>query len=112
MIQNSAVNLSIGSVIANNGPTAIGLTKAGAGVLALSAVDTYTGTTRVLAGTIQVGIANALPTTGNLILGDAGTNTGGTLNLGGFSQTSFYAFERWQRSQPRYKQRRYQGLSR
>ena len=86
VIQNGAANLNIGSVIANNGATAISLTKTGTGVLDLTVANTYTGTTRILAGTLQVGISNALPTGGNVILGDAGANTGGTLNLGGFIQ--------------------------
>jgi autotransporter-associated beta strand protein len=86
VIQNSAQNLNIGSVIVNNGATPIGLTKTGPGLLNLSAANTYTGTTYILAGAIQLGIANALPTGTSVILGDAGTNTGGTLDLDGFNQ--------------------------
>ena len=47
-------NLTIGSVIADNGaPTA--LTKAGSGILALTGNNTYTGPTTVGAGTLYVG---------------------------------------------------------
>jgi autotransporter-associated beta strand protein len=60
------------------------LTKSGTGILTLSAANTYTGTTTVTAGTLTLGIANALPITasaGNIRF------TGGTptLNLGQFS---------------------------
>ncbi len=52
------------------------------GTTVLSAANTYTGTTTVSAGTLQSGVANALPT------GSAVTvSSGATLNLAGFSQS-------------------------
>lgn len=54
-----------------------GLTKAGAGMLTLSVANAYTGATTINAGTLSVGVANALGATGgNITLG------GGTLRYG------------------------------
>ncbi len=53
-----------------------GLTKSGAGALTLSVANTYTGGTALNAGTIQIGHANALGTTGTISFG------GGTLQYG------------------------------
>lgn len=59
-----------------------GLTKAGAGTLALSAVNTYAGPTAINAGTLQLGVDGALPTGTALTV-----NTGGTLDMAGFDST-------------------------
>jgi outer membrane autotransporter protein len=59
-----------------------GLTKAGAGTLALLAVNTYAGPTAVNAGTLQLGVDGALPTGTALAV-----NTGGTLDMAGFDST-------------------------
>ncbi len=56
-------------------------TKSGAGTLTLDAASTYAGPTRVLAGTLALGTAQALPSGSALTLG------GGTLALRGLSQT-------------------------
>ena len=57
------------------------LIKQGAGSLTLSNTgNDYTGGTSIQGGTIILGVANALPTAGNV------TVAGGTLNLGGLSQ--------------------------
>jgi len=54
IIQNNISNgLTIASVIANNGG-ATGLTKSGAGLLTLTAANTYTGATRINEGTLQM----------------------------------------------------------
>ncbi|HYF37282.1 MAG TPA: autotransporter-associated beta strand repeat-containing protein, partial [Prosthecobacter sp.] len=55
------------------------LTKAGAGVLTLGAIVTYTGGTIVNAGTLSLGVANALPSSMNLTL------AGGIFNHGAFA---------------------------
>jgi len=56
-------------------------TKSGAGPLTLTGSSTYTGTTNIAAGTLALGLSNALPTTSALTL------SGGTLALNGFSQS-------------------------
>jgi fibronectin-binding autotransporter adhesin len=60
-----------------------GLTKLGSGTLTLSASNAYTGNTRINAGTLAVGIANALGSSGTISFG------GGTLRFTG-SGTSDY----------------------
>ncbi|WP_228350880.1 MULTISPECIES: beta strand repeat-containing protein [Limnobaculum] len=57
------------------------LTKEGLGLLQLSSVNTYTGSTLINAGTLQTGIANAFATSG-----DVAVAAGATLNLNGFAQ--------------------------
>lgn len=57
------------------------LTKAGLGTLLLSSVNTYTGDTRINAGTLRTAIANAFENSANVfVAGNA------TLDLNGFSQ--------------------------
>nr|WP_254200430.1 autotransporter outer membrane beta-barrel domain-containing protein [Lysobacter sp. MMG2] len=59
-----------------------GLTKGGAGTLALMAVNTYAGPTAINAGTLQLGVDGALPTGTALVV-----NSGGTLDMAGFDTT-------------------------
>jgi outer membrane autotransporter protein len=47
---------------ANNGASSLGLVKLGTGTLTLTAANTYTGGTTLMAGTIGIGNANALST--------------------------------------------------
>jgi len=64
--------------------TGKGLTKVGLGTLVLSGTNTYSGGTAVNGGTLQLGATDALPVTGNVVLG--ASNTVGNLSLGTFSQ--------------------------
>ncbi len=84
-----AFNLSVGgagdtTISANITTAGITLTKDGAGTLTLSAANGFTGLTRVDAGTLKYGIANALNT-------GAVTIAGGTLDISGFSDTNLGA---------------------
>jgi len=58
-----------------------GVVKQGAGTLLYSGVNTYTGSTRVSAGTLLLGANERILNTSNVIL------DGGTLNTGGFDET-------------------------
>lgn len=60
------------------------LTKLGAGTLTLNAGSSYTGPTTNAAGTLKLGVANAIPTTSALTLG--GNSTAATFDLAGQSQ--------------------------
>jgi fibronectin-binding autotransporter adhesin len=70
---------TISGVIQNGGTGAGSLSKTGAGTLVLSGTNTYTGTTTVNTGTVQLGASNVLSDNSGLNL------AGGTLNLNGFS---------------------------
>ena len=69
-------DLTIQGVVKNNTSNSINLVKTGAGRLSLEGSNTYTGGTAINAGTLRVGHANALGTTGNIAFG------GGTLQYG------------------------------
>lgn len=82
---NTLANLSISSVITNNGGATV-LTKAGSGKLTLSGTNTYTGDTNIIGGTLAVGSAGAIPSgtgKGNVTL--AGGTTAVTLDLAGIA---------------------------
>ncbi|MDR2982493.1 MAG: autotransporter-associated beta strand repeat-containing protein, partial [Puniceicoccales bacterium] len=50
--------ITVGSTIADNGTGVVGITKAGDGILILSQVQTYTGSTAINAGTIKLAVDN------------------------------------------------------
>ncbi|WP_395716295.1 autotransporter-associated beta strand repeat-containing protein [Prosthecobacter sp.] len=74
----TGASVAVGTLVAN---TSGGLTKVGAGTLTLSAVNSYTGGTTINAGTLALGINDALADTGNV------TIAGGTLNVATFNDT-------------------------
>lgn len=86
VIQNNTAGLLIINAVIADNSTATGLTKAGAGTLQISKAATYTGGTRILAGTILLNVNQGLVSGGAVILGDAGTNSGGILDLNTFNQ--------------------------
>jgi autotransporter-associated beta strand protein len=74
------------SGVIQNGAGTMSLTKTGSGLQTVSGVNTYTGSTTVANGTLQVSAgANRLPPTTLLTLGQGAT--GGILDLNGESQT-------------------------
>ena len=78
----SASTMTVGGAIGDGGNT-YGLTKAGAGALVLSGVNTYTGATTISGGTLSAGTtANLGAAASNLIL------DGGTLQITGTALTS------------------------
>ncbi len=82
----NATNQTYAGNIANVGTT-LNLIKSGAGVLTLNGTNSYTGTTRVFAGTLQFGKTAALygGTTGSWTAANINVQTGATLavNVGG-----------------------------
>jgi autotransporter-associated beta strand protein len=72
---------TVASVLTGAGGT---LEKAGAGTLVLAAVNTYTGTTTVSQGTLQVGVGGGAA---GRVTGDTVVNTGGSLLLRNVSGT-------------------------
>jgi autotransporter-associated beta strand protein len=73
-IQVDGTSLTLSGVISGTGS----LTKTGANPLILSAANTYSGATNISAGTLKLGVANAIPS------GSAVTVTG-TLDMAGYS---------------------------
>lgn len=67
--------------LVTNGSGIVSLVKNGVGTWTLGAANTYTGTTRVNAGTLALDGSHRIADASNLILG------GGTLATGGFSDT-------------------------
>lgn len=73
-------SLTISAVIANNsGPGVVGVTKAGAGTLTLSGINTYTGNTIINDGILVMSERRALGT-GNLILDGTGAELQANFN--------------------------------
>ncbi|RYD43096.1 MAG: hypothetical protein EOP85_10530, partial [Verrucomicrobiaceae bacterium] len=83
---NQISTTTFAGVIQNGtGGGALSLIKSGGGTLTLSGANTYTGNTTINAGTLQAGIATAIPSgagTGNVILN--GGATAGILDINGF----------------------------
>ena len=77
-LQQGTVNV----VLAGTGIVA---NKTTSGTVTLNKVNTYTGATNIQAGTLQLGVANAVPTGSAVVLGTA--TTAGILDLNNLSQT-------------------------
>ena len=73
---SKADKVNISGVISGAGGS---LEKINGGTLILSAVNTYTGPTKVTAGTLQLGVANAIASSSSVMM------NGGTLDLGGLN---------------------------
>lgn len=81
---SSAVSVSSGAVLAFNRADAVvyggtvsgagGFTKAGAGMLTLTAAQAYTGDTVVAAGTLKLGADGSLAGSGRIVVGDAASS--------------------------------------
>lgn len=79
-----------GTVSAVLGGSGVVLTKSGAGTATLSGVNTYTGATTVSEGVLNLGVANAVSASSNVVLSggeleSAFSQSLGTLNLTGIS---------------------------
>ncbi len=81
---------AVALIVGNNGASTVysgtlsgngSLTKLGAGTLILSGTNTYTGDTRVVSGTLQLGGPNRIADTSNLVL------AGGKFATGGLNET-------------------------
>ena len=80
---NQVANTTYAGVITGVGA----FLKSGSGMLTLSSVNTYAGTTTIAAGSIAAGIANALPNGTALTIGQAAAASSGTFDTGGFAHT-------------------------
>jgi|GEM_PF-5846740 len=82
---NGTINVSsstgTGTISAPLGGS-VGMNKTGTGTLVLSGANTYTGTTTITAGTLQIAANDSIPTGSALNI-----LNGGSLNLGAFNQT-------------------------
>lgn len=77
-VSNASGTVQIDAALAGAGKN---LTKSGPGTLILGGVNTYSGTTTLSAGTLQLGRSEALDNASSLAI------SGGTMSLGGFTET-------------------------
>ena len=77
-IETSNGNFTYGGTL----PGALGLVKLGDNTLTVSASNTYSGATVISAGTLQAGVAGAIPSTSPLVI-----ESGAALDIAGHNQT-------------------------
>jgi autotransporter-associated beta strand protein len=80
LVLGSNLPATFSGVISGNGP--VSLVKNGPNTQTLRGANTYTGATRVYAGTLRAGAVNTLPSAGDVSLA-----SGATLDLNGFNQS-------------------------
>lgn len=98
-VNATGLNNWFGTIQDGGAGRVVALTKVGSGTQIISAAQSYSGATTISAGTLQLGVANALPSgsgKGDLTIegGNTGTVTGsanrilalGTLDMGGHDQ--------------------------
>jgi len=79
-----AGNTAISGVVSNGGATSIGIVKSGPGTLTLAGANTYTGTTTVSNGTLDLNFnATGAPANNIVAAGSALSLAGGTLEVNG-----------------------------
>ena len=76
---------TISGTIGNGSATSLAITKSGAGTWKLSGTNTYTGETTISAGTLRVGVVDALPHGAGR--GNVAVDGTGALDLNGLSPT-------------------------
>ncbi len=86
-LTQNAPSLAIFSGIVGDNGAGYGLVKNGSFELVLTATNTYAGNTTINRGTIRIGIANSLPVTTILGLGNAGNTGSAVFELDGYDQT-------------------------
>jgi autotransporter-associated beta strand protein len=84
---NGSATLTIGGII-SNGTTANSLIKAGTGTLKLSGVNTYTGSTSVTDGTLDVASGGSIGTSSGLTVNGANAVLAGAGTVSGINLTS------------------------
>lgn len=88
---NNGAQLTVGSVIANNGANAAALTLSGTGTTVLNGVNTYTGATTISNGTLKAGSSQALGVNSNVTLGNSASAVldlnGNNLTIGALNAT-------------------------
>ena len=68
-VDTNGLNISFGAPLTSVGGS---FAKSGAGILTFNSANTYTGNTAISGGTLRLGVAGALPSTGALVMSSTG----------------------------------------